>query len=245
MQVVLLCGGRGTRIRGEVADAPKPLLPVGGRPIVSHLMDRYAAFGLRDFVLLTGHRAEDFERAFAPGSPHHPAGARVTLLPTGEDAQTGTRLRRFAPRLQGDCCMMSYGDCLADVDLRALLDFHAGHGRAATLTAVRPPSRWGELVLEDGRVAAFKEKPKDGQPPVNGGFMVLDRRVFELLDELDGGADREDLVFEQEPLARLAADGELMAFEHDGFWQPMDTYREWQVLEELWSAGHPPWVREA
>lgn len=243
MQVVLLCGGRGTRIRGEVADLPKPLLPVGGRPIVSHLMDLYAAQGFQDFVLLTGYRAEEFERAFAADSGNHPAGARVRLLPTGEDAQTGTRLRRFLPHFEGERCMMSYGDCLSDLDLGALAAFHEAHGKAATLTAVRPPSRWGELVLDGQAITAFKEKPKEGQPPVNGGYMVLERRVFELLEELDAGADSEDLIFEREPLARLAADRELMAFEHDGYWQPMDTYREWLTLEDLWSTGHAPWLR--
>lgn len=241
MQVVLLCGGRGTRIRGEVADEPKPLLPVGGRPIVSHLMDFFAAQGAEEFTLLTGYRADSFEAAFAPGSPNHPAGARVSTLPTGEDAQTGTRLRRFFPHLHGDRCVMSYGDCLSDIDVRALIAFHESHGKAATLTAVRPASRWGELVLDGGAVTAFKEKPREDQPPVNGGYMVLERRVFELLEELDAGADSEDLVFEQQPLARLAADGELMAFEHEGFWHPMDTYREWRTLEDLWTSGNAPW----
>lgn len=256
VKVVILCGGQGTRLREETELRPKPMVEVGGRPILWHIMRLYAHHGLRDFVLCLGYkghvikdfflnyeaRTRDFTvrlGAHADVAFHDPQaehGWTVTLADTGETAQTGARVRRVKRYLDESPFCLTYGDGLGDVDVQALLAFHRSHGKLATVTAVHPPGRFGELRVEGARAAAFAEKPQVTEGFVNGGFFVFERAFIDRF--LD---DRDDLVLEGEPLQRLAAAGELMVFTHDGFWQPMDTYREWKLLEELWREGRAPW----
>ena len=262
MQAVLLCGGRGTRIRGEVENVPKPMVKVGGYPILWHIMKTYAHYGHKDFVLCLGYRGWDIKSYFLnyhlmhsdveltvgdsdvqahpraekrDGGHHEEMGWRMVLAETGIEALTGARVKRIEKYIEGDTFMLTYGDGVADIDIGRLIEFHKSHGKIATLTAVRPPSRFGDLELEGSQVVRFQEKPEVGQAAINGGYFVLNRGVFEYLD------DREDLIFEREPLQRLAADGQLMAFPHEGFWLPMDTYREWSMLERMWNSGEAPW----
>jgi glucose-1-phosphate cytidylyltransferase len=255
---VILCGGRGTRISGVDPNLPKPMLPIGGRPILWHVMRIYAAQGHNDFVLALGWMGDRIRRYFLQyqaltcdftielgrqGSieylgEHEEADWRVTCLDTGVDSLTGTRVRRAAERLDDGPIMVTYGDGLADIDLEALLQFHRESGRLATITAVAPPGRFGELRLDDGRVSRFVEKPGSDTPSINGGFMVLEREAIERYIPA-----HENVALEREPLARLAADGELGAYRHRGFWQAMDTAPEHEMLNRLCSTGEPPWTR--
>ncbi|HEX8204374.1 MAG TPA: glucose-1-phosphate cytidylyltransferase, partial [Isosphaeraceae bacterium] len=233
---------------------PKPMVEVGGRPILLHIMKLYAFYGFRQFVLCLGYRGGMIKEYFLNyeamnndfsiclGSQHrvtyHNAHAeqdfQVTLADTGAETMTGGRIKRVQPYIDGETFMVTYGDGLADLNLRALYEFHQGHGRLATVTAVRPPSRFGILDVDAaGRVERFAEKPQlDGW--ASAGFFVFDRRV---LDQLGG----DDCVLEREPLERLAAAGELMVYPHEGFFFAMDTYREYKVLNELWDSGQAPW----
>lgn len=256
MQVVILCGGRGTRLRGEIENVPKPMVRIGGQPILWHIMKIYSRYGHKDFILCLGYRSWDIKEYFLnyhamtgdlalalgaeevvaqPAKRQDDLGWNVILAETGLEALTGARIRRIERYVQGDSFLLTYGDGVAQIDIDRLVAFHRSHGRVATLTAVRPPSRFGDLELDGHRVASFQEKPQIGGALINGGFFVLDRRVFGYLD------DREDLMFEREPLQNLAADNQLMAYIHDGFWQPMDTYREWERLEQMWNSGQAPW----
>jgi len=258
MQVAILCGGRGTRIQGEVANVPKPMVPIGGFPIVWHIMKIYSHFGHREFIPCLGYRSWDFKEYFmnyrakmadvtvrlgdnsVETHAHQSEDEKdwvVHLAETGLEALTGARVKRIQKYITDDCFLLTYGDGLADIDIDALVKFHKSHGKIATLTAVRPPSRFGDLDISGGQITAFKEKLEVGQGAINGGYFVLNREVFDYLD------DREDLTFEQEPLRDLAADGQLMAFEHEGFWLPMDTFREWNMLEKMWASGQAPWKR--
>lgn len=254
MKVVILCGGQGTRLREETEFRPKPLVDVGGHPILWHIMKLYAHHGLAEFVLCLGYRGHmikeyflhynamhnDFTMGLEPGGQmayhgeHNEQDFQVTFADTGHDTMTGGRIRRVQRYVNEPTFMVTYGDGLADVDIRALLDFHRGHGRLATLTAVCPASRFGLLDLGPrGEVARFREKPQvDGR--ANAGFFVFEHRVF---DYLDG----DDCVLERGPLERLAADGQLMAYRHDGFFFAMDTYREYQALNEMWNRDQAPW----
>lgn len=253
MKTVILAGGMGTRLAEETAIRPKPMVEVGGKPILWHLMNIYGAHGFQEFIVALGYKGEVIKDYFlnfralnsdltvdlASGSHAAQAAApvpwKVHLVDTGPKTQTGGRLKRLSGWLgKDDLFFMTYGDGLADVDLRALLAFHRGHGKLATVTAVRPPARFGGLALEEDRVARFVEKPQTGEGWINGGFFVLNRRV---LDYIAG----DDTLWEVDPLERLAADGQLMAFRHEGFWQPMDTLREKQMLETLWTSGEAPW----
>lgn len=254
MQVFILCGGQGTRIRGVADDAPKPMVEIGNRPILWHIMKGYAHAGFCDFTLLLGYRGDVIRRFFLDYkamtcdaavtlggkveylTQHPEEDWRVVLADTGQNAMTGCRIRRGAKYLVGDRFLATYGDGLADVDLRALLAFHQQHGKLATVTAVRPPSRFGELGLDGDRVREFSEKPQVGAGWINGGFFVFERPFVERYLP-----DDENLSLEREPLARAARDGELMVFRHEGFWQPMDTYREWNILNDLWRSGKAPW----
>jgi glucose-1-phosphate cytidylyltransferase len=238
---IILCGGRGTRISGVNPALPKPLLPIGERPMLWHIMKTYAAHGHRDFVLALGWLGEEIRRYFLAfeGADDEPAW-RVTCVDTGVDARTGTRVRLACAPLAEGPVMVTYGDGLADVDVGALLRFHRGHGKLATITSVRPPGRFGELVLEaDGRVVRFEEKPGRGSVPINGGFMVFEREAIDSFIPAD-----EDVMLEREPLTGLAAAGQLMAYDHEGFWQPVDTAQERDQLEALWSAGDAPWTTD-
>ena len=253
MKTVLLAGGLGTRLSEETATIPKPMVEIGGRPILWHIMKLYAAHGFSEFVIALGYKGEvvkdyflnfrarnaDVSVRLATGEVRvhdaaHPDWI-VHLVDTGGSTQTGGRLKKLAGRLSpGETFMMTYGDGVADVDLAALLAFHRAHGKLATVTAVRPPGRFGSITLDGDRVSAFAEKPQVGEGWINGGFFVLEPPVLELIPG-DG------TLWEMEPLETLAARGELVAFRHEGFWQPMDTLRDKRYLEKLWDSGHAPW----
>lgn len=252
MKAVILAGGKGTRIAEETVTRPKPMVEIGGRPLLWHLMSIYAAQGVNDFVVACGYRGEFIKEYFASFFLHHSdftidlkdgsrdllsASApdwRVSVVDTGLETMTGGRIRRLRPLLQGETFMATYGDGLGAVDLRGLLAFHRAHGRIATVTAVRPPARFGNLAMEGDRVREFAEKPQTGEGWINGGFFVFEPALFDYIAD-----DMTSL--EQGPLERLAAEGQLMAFRHEGFWQPMDTVRERQLLESLWASGEAPW----
>jgi glucose-1-phosphate cytidylyltransferase len=254
MQAVILCGGLGTRLREETEFRPKPLVEVGGRPILWHIMKLYAHHGFRDFVLCLGYRGNmikeyflnyeamnnDFticlgrQHGITYHDEHTEQDFHVTLAETGLETMTGGRVKQVEKYISGDTFLVTYGDGVADVDIRALVEFHHAHGRVATVTTVRPTSRFGVLdVGEDGRVQRFVEKPQlDGW--ASAGFFVFDRRIF---DYLGGG----DCILEREPLERLAREGQLVAYRHDGYFFAMDTYREHEHLNQLWSSGEAPW----
>lgn len=252
MKAVILAGGLGTRLREETEFRPKPMVEVGGKPILWHVMKLFSCHGINDFVICVGYRGEvikdyfleyearnnDFtitlgrSREIVFHDQHLESDWRVTVAETGADTQTGGRVKRVQRYVDDDRFMVTYGDGLADVDLGALLAHHDEHGRLATVTTVRPLSRFGVLDLDDdGTVRKFREKPQvDGW--VNAGFFVFERAVF---DYLSG----DDCILEQEPLEALAKDDQLAAYRHDGFWQPMDTYREAKLLNDLWARGAP------
>jgi glucose-1-phosphate cytidylyltransferase len=252
MKVVILAGGHGTRLSEETRRIPKPMVRIGERPILWHIMTHYARFGFRDFVLALGYKGYVVKEYFANYRSHQsdftvhlqdggvsyssrPAEDwRVTLVDTGLHTMTGGRLARLGGLLD-EPFMLTYGDGLGNVDLTSLLQHHVDTGASATVTAVRPAPRFGSLDVQDGMVKAFMEKPLVAKDRINGGFFVMQPEV---LDELDGDA----CVLEGAPLAKLAASGRLAAYEHDGFWMPMDTLRERDELEELWAGGNPPWT---
>lgn len=229
--VAILCGGRGTRLQEHTHAIPKALVEIGGIPIVRHVVGIYAEQGFRRFLLLTGHRGEMIAE-FAAGEPW-PEGVEVECLPTGEDTPTGGRVALAAGRLEGGTFALTYADGVADVDLGAALGFHRAHGGVATITLVRPHSQWGVADLgDDGRIRGFVEKPRMEQW-VNGGFMFLEPAA---LGYIGAGS-----VLEGEPLERMAADGTLHGFRHEGFWDCMDTYKDAILLNDLWAAGESPW----
>ena len=255
--VVILCGGQGTRLREETEYRPKPLVPIGNRPILWHIMKSYAAFGFTDFILALGYKGEmikdyflnydllntDFtlelgsKRIERLNTGHDEADWRVTFVDTGQDTMTGGRLRRLAPYLHNaERFMLTYGDGVSDVDIRALLELHRQSGRIALVTGVRPMARFGELIVEGDRVARFAEKPSGHDTWINGGYFVMTPEVFDYLES-------DDTVLERQPMERLAADGQLAVHKHAGYWQPMDTVREMQLLNEQWNSGRAPWVR--
>ena len=253
MKCVILAGGLGTRLAEETSRIPKPMVEIGGRPILWHIMKIYAAHGITDFIVCLGYRGyvvkEYFANYFmhmsdvsfdlANGSMEVSKSSaepwRVTLVDTGEDSQTGGRIRRILPLVAGEeAFCLTYGDGVGDVDITASIAFHRAHGKQATLTATVPPGRFGALELDGDRIERFVEKPGGDGGFINGGFFVLNPSVGELLsDDLD--------IWEREPLERLASAGELRAFRHTGFWQPMDTLRDKTYLEGLWQGGQAPW----
>jgi glucose-1-phosphate cytidylyltransferase len=255
MQVVILCGGEGTRIRDVAEDVPKPMIPVGDRPILWHIMKGFAHHGFRDFVLCLGYKSWVIKRFFMDyrlqnadfslemGRGDRPEvhsldldeDWRVTLAETGSHAMTGCRLKRVAKYLSGDHFLLTYGDAVADIDVHRLLAFHRHHGKIGTLTAVRQPGRFGELELDGARVTDFTEKPLVSRGWINGGFYVFRR---EFLDRLE---DDPELVLEKGPLTRLTADDQLMAYLHHGCWQCMDNSRDFKHLNDLWSRGEAAW----
>jgi glucose-1-phosphate cytidylyltransferase len=255
MKTVILAGGRGTRISEESVLKPKPMIEIGGRPILWHIMKLYSHYGFNDFVVCLGYKGYLIKEYFANyvlhnadlsvdlakgeieyhAKNHEPW--RVTLVDTGEETMTGGRLKRVAGYLPADePFFLTYGDGVADLDVKALADFHRGHGKQATVTAVLPPGRFGALEIVDDHVQRFIEKPSGDNGLINGGFFVLQPSV---IDRIAG----DDTIWEKEPLGGLAHDGQLIAFRHEGFWAPMDTVREKIVLEELWASGEAPWRR--
>lgn len=253
MKTVILCGGFGTRLSEETGLRPKPMVDIGPRPILWHIMKSYAAHGFNDFVLALGYKGEHIKDYFLNYHPRtsdltvHLASGEVSysnptaeewsvsLIDTGADSMTGGRLHRLDRLLRGHgTFMLTYGDGVADVDIGRLVEFHQRHGKIATITAVRPPARFGELVMNEDAVVAFKEKPQTGAGWINGGFFVFEPGIF---DYLHG----DSTVLEERPLEKLASDGQLMAYRHDGFWQCMDTLRDRNALEQLWQSGQAPW----
>jgi glucose-1-phosphate cytidylyltransferase len=257
MKAVILCGGQGTRIRDASEHLPKPLLPIGGKPIVWHIMKGYAAHGVRDFVLCLGYKGWLIKEFFLNyramttdvtvtlgrhdgiefGGRHNEEDWKVTLAETGDQTMTGGRVAAIRPYVEGDdTFLLTYGDGVSDVDVARTIAFHRAHGKIATVTAVRPPGRFGEMRIEDGSVREFNEKPQATEGFINGGFFVLDaKRIWDFVGTNPG------TIFEREPLQRLARDRQLQAFPHTGFWQPMDTAREYAMLNEIWAAGRAPW----
>ena len=234
MKVVILCGGQGTRLREQTEVMPKPMVEIGGRPMLWHIMKIYSHFGLTDFVLCLGYKGEVIKNYFANGRDENDW--TVLLIETGQKAQTGARVFRVRDQVENNTFCLTYGDGLGSVDIRALLEFHKTHGKLATVTGVRPPSRFGELGLDGNRVVSFNEKPQVTESFINGGFFVFEPEFIKRYL-----SDDDDLTLEREPLQRAAADGELMMFPHTGFWQPMDTFREWKMLEEIWDNGTAEW----
>lgn len=253
MKAVILAGGLGTRISEETHLKPKPMIEIGGRPILWHILKMYSAHQVNDFVICCGYKGYVIKEYFANYFLHmsdvtfdmssnrmevhhkHAEPWRVTLVDTGDDTMTGGRLRRVADYVSADeSFCFTYGDGVSDVDISASIAFHRQHGKMATVTAVQPPGRYGALQLDGTQVNGFIEKPRGDGGLINGGFFVLSPRC---IDRIAG----DDSSWELEPLTSLAADGELRAFEHSGFWQPMDTLREKNLLEELWQSGRAPW----
>jgi len=255
MKAVILAGGRGTRISEETAVRPKPMVEIGGWPILWHIMKIYAAHGVTDFVVCLGYKgwqikeyfpnyrlhASDLSIDLAAGTVEvlRPSAEpwRIALVDTGEDSMTGGRLKRIAPYVVDEPAFcMTYGDGVSDIDIGALIAFHQAHGKQATVTAVTPPGRFGALARDGAAVNAFIEKPAGDGGTINGGFFVLSPKV---LERIEGDAT----TWEAEPLQSLAHDGELMAYDHKGFWQAMDTLRDRDLLERLWASGQAPWRR--
>jgi glucose-1-phosphate cytidylyltransferase len=252
MQTVILAGGRGTRLSEETSVRPKPMVEIGGRPILQHIMEIYDAHGHRDFVIALGHLGQMIKRYFIDwttlagdlsidlgsgevrrnGRPH--VDWKVLLVETGSETETGGRLKRAESHLARETFMLTYGDGVSDVNVNALVDFHRSHGRIATVTGVHPPARFGVMDIDEDRVRYFAEKPQLGQGWINGGFMVFEPRVF---DYIAG----DDTVLERDVLSRLSNEGELMVFRHEGFWQCMDTLRDVRTLTAMCEKGSAPW----
>lgn len=255
MKAVILAGGLGTRLSEETASRPKPMVEIGGHPVLWHILKIYSYHGINDFVICCGYKGYIIKEYFAnyflhmsdvtfhmqsnQMEVHHKRAEpwTVTLVDTGETSMTGGRLRRVAEYVQNDeFFCFTYGDGVSDVDIADTINFHRSHGKAATLTATFPPGRFGAIDIQNRQVMNFKEKPKGDGAVVNGGFFVLSPQVLGYLQD-------DSTIWEQEPLMQLAKDGELMAYQHQGFWQPMDTLHDKQTLENLWANGQAPWKK--
>lgn len=253
MKAVILAGGLGTRLAEETSIRPKPMVEIGGKPILWHIMNIYAAGGIDEFIIALGYKGEAIKEYFlnfyafdnditidlenGVTTVHHGKQPKwkVHLVDTGLHSQTGGRLGRLKDWIgEDETFMATYGDGVANIDIKALRQFHESHGKLATVTTTRPPARFGGVVFDGDRVAEFTEKPQVGEGWVNGGYFVLHRKVLDLITS-------DDSIWEKEPLEHLANSGDLMAYRHDGYWQPMDTLREKQLLQELWDSGKAPW----
>ncbi len=259
MKTIILCGGQGTRIRDVSSNLPKPMIPIGNRPIIWHIMKYYATYGHKEFVLCLGYLGDlirDFfmnyeshtcdtkvtlgkQRRIEYINQHDEADWEVTLAETGQDSMTGARIRKVRQYVGDDeNFMLTYGDGVGDIDIDALLAFHRSHGKIMTVTGVHPPGRFGEMRYDqNGRVSGFNEKPQVAAGCISGGYFVCRKELFDYLD------DRDDLVFEQEPMNRLVADQQMMVYRHAGFWQPMDTHREYLLLNKLYETKKAPWMK--
>lgn len=252
MKVVLLAGGQGTRINEESHLKPKPMIEIGGKPILWHIMKIYSHYGLNEFIVCCGYKGYQIKEYFANYFLHlsdvtfdvqnnkveiHQNSSepwRVTLVDTGEETMTGGRLRRVKSYIKNEDFCMTYGDGVANIDIKALLQFHKQHGKLATLTATQPPGRFGALNLNGTKIESFQEKPTGDGNWINGGFFVLNSRVLDLIHD-------DETIWERGPMEALARDGNMQAYFHKGFWQPMDTLRDKNYLEELWDSGKAPW----
>ncbi|MBY0238304.1 MAG: glucose-1-phosphate cytidylyltransferase [Burkholderiaceae bacterium] len=257
MKAVILAGGLGTRLSEETTVKPKPMVEIGGKPILWHILKSYSAHGINDFVICCGYKGYVIKEFFANYFLHtsdvtfdlqyntmqvherHAEPWKVTLVDTGENTMTGGRLNRVRAYIEKDeAFCFTYGDGVADIDIAASVKFHKEHGKLATMTAVQPPGRFGALDMDGTSVTAFKEKPQGDGNWINGGYFVLSPKVLDYLTD-------DNCIWEKEPLEQLAAEGQLNAFQHRGFWQPMDTLRDKVALEDLWQSGKAPWVRHA
>lgn len=252
MKVAILAGGYGTRLAEETEIKPKPMVEIGGRPILWHIMMHYATYGYKDFVIALGYKGEIIKKYMVDYSSLHGSitvdlkngkiknhdqsqqNWTVELIETGIKTQTGGRIKRLAPYIGNERFMLTWGDGVSDVDLNELLAFHNSHGKLATVTAVRPPARYGYMQFQGDRVTEFTEKPQLGEGWVNGAYFVLEPEIFNYIES-------DETVWEREPLERLAREGQLMAYRHTSFWQCMDTLREKYILEALWSSNTAPW----
>jgi len=253
MRVVILAGGLGTRLSEETDTRPKPMIEIGGKPILWHIMKIYAHYGFNEFIVCLGYKGYAIKEYFSNYFLHqsnvtidlknnsmeiHDSKVepwKITLVDTGLNTQTGGRIKRVQKYIEDETFMLTYGDGVADIDIKKLVEFHKSHGKLATITAVQPSGRFGALDLDSNdNVLDFKEKPKGDKAWINGGFFVLETEIF---DYIKG----DETYWEREPLENLARDGELVAFKHIGFWQPMDTLRDKKQLEEFWISGKPPW----
>lgn len=254
MKVVILCGGKGTRLLSSSEIKPKPLFEIGGVPILVHIMNTYSKYGFNEFVLCLGFMSKTIKEYFLnyemlsndftieTGSnkielhrSHSKHNWKITMADTGENAMTGARVKRVEKYIDSDSFMLTYGDGVSDVNIKELLKYHDNHGKIATLTGVAPPSRYGELLLHDDKVLSFREKPKSDDNSINGGYFVLTKTIFDYLK------DEDSCIFEREPLEKLAADDNLRVFKHSGFWQCMDTPRDYHYLNDLYARGEAPW----
>lgn len=258
MKTVILCGGYGTRIRDVVDNIPKPMIPIGRFPILWHIMKYYAYWGHKEFILCLGYKGDIIKDLFLNyeahtndftiglgnnesieyHSEHTESDWKITLAETGLNTMTGARIKRVQRYLaEEENFMLTYGDGVGSVNISGIIDYHLSHGKIMTVSGMRPPGRFGELMSDpEGRVTEFNEKPQASGGRISGGFFVCRKEIFNYLDE------REDLVLEQEPMRALVHDGQMMVYEHDGFWQPMDTYRDYMLLNELYQKGKAPWV---
>ena len=252
MKVIILAGGRGTRLSEETTVRPKPMVEIGGKPIIWHIMKIYASYGYKDFLVACGYKGEIIKEYFHNYFMHNSDYVidlrdgsrkiiksngddwRVGMIDTGLDTMTGGRILRLRDWLGAETFMVTYGDGVADVDVNSLISFHHSHGKLATVTAVRPPARFGGLNLDGDIVKEFSEKPQAGEGWINGGFFVFEQGIFDFLSD-------DQTILEREPLEKLAACDQLMAYRHTGFWQPMDTLRDKYLLEELWASGRALW----
>ena len=252
MKVIILAGGFGTRLAEYTETIPKPMVPIGGKPILWHIMQRYASFGHNDFYIALGYKAEVIKEYFLTLNPKNSDFSKelytvkvsthnssdmdwnVTLMDTGKDSMTGGRLKRLESFIGNEPFLLTYGDGLADLDIARLVEFHKNHGKMVTVTAVHPVARFGELKIDRDCVKSFKEKPQVTRGWINGGFFVCQPQFFDLIQD-------DQTVLEAEPLEQVASMGELMAYKHESFWQCMDTKRDKDLLEELWSTNKAPW----
>jgi len=255
MKVVILCGGKGTRMREETEFRPKPMVEIGGRPLLWHIMHIYSHFGFKDFIVCLGYKGNMIKQYFLnyeamnndftiqlgnrTSVEYHnncnEADWRVTLVDTGDDAQTGARIKKIESYVDSNMFMLTYGDGLSNINIQSLLEFHKSHGKIGTVTGVHPSSRFGELVLNENKVESFSEKPQTKKGLINGGFFVFNRPFFDYLD------DDDNCILEKGPLENLSADGELMVYSHNDFWQCIDTYRELEALNNIWKSSNAPW----
>jgi glucose-1-phosphate cytidylyltransferase len=252
MKVIILAGGFGTRLSEYTESIPKPMVAIGGKPILWHIMERYAKYGNTDFYLALGYKSElikdyflnyrslnsdftiDLESGSLTAHQKDDVNWKVTLVDTGLNSMTGGRIKRMQKYIGNETFLLTYGDGLADIDIEALVNFHKSHGKMVTVSAVHPAARFGELNLDGNLVTSFKEKPQTTQGWINGGYFVIEPEFFELIQN-------DTTILEQEPLEKVADMGELMSFQHDGFWQCMDTKRDKDYLEELWNSENTPW----